>query len=190
MDVAIGQCCCPAGCYRWLLRMVSSQDNCMHSFGIQVVHTILSAVYQEIGLKSADIFKTGSCCPEALLIYIVWGCGPLILLSAKIWLLHSIFSAWRHCCRMLWSNMNISVSSIKNAVYTVFSNSFSRGRVQDFSPTWSAVFVFGEGFGVFMLSFWGLLGVSWIIPFICNVAERLCWELNWELQPGFASKWS
>lgn len=40
-------------------------------FGVQVGHVVLLAPYQEIGLKSADTFTTGSHGPEALLVYIV-----------------------------------------------------------------------------------------------------------------------
>lgn len=110
----------------------------------------------------------------------VWSSYPVI---CPFRLLGSMFWAWWHCCLVLWSSVNISISSVRNAVATLLSNSFSRGRVQDFSLTCSLVLVFGEGFGALMFSFWGLLQVSWIIPFI-HISEWLCWGL----QPEVASK--
>lgn len=55
--------------------------------------------------------------------------------------------------------MNINISLIKNVVYTIFSNSLSKGKVQDFSYMLCIICIW-EGTRVFMLSFRGLFQVS------------------------------
>jgi len=47
--------------------------------------------------------------------------------------------------------MNISVSSIQNAVNTVFSNFFSRGRVQDFFYMLCSICIWGGIWGLYAL---------------------------------------
>lgn len=83
---------------------------------------------------------------------------------------------------MLWSIVNISISSIRNAVYTLCSNSFSRGKVWGFSLICSAVLVFGEGFGAFNVQFLRVLSGFLNNPFytqhfrttVLGAAARVC----------------
>lgn len=148
MDVAFGQC------HQWLLRLSFISTAACTGLELRLCARF-SWPY-----ISGDGVKTWSCHPEAMLIYIVWGYlwFPSPSLTCQGLSFDSIFFG----LKMLLSNTlewHKCISLMKNAVFRVFSNSFSRGRIPGFlSYMFWSVCIWGKDWGLYPWFLRALLG--------------------------------